>query len=349
MPTEVPSELPVGDPEVRKAQTFQTKTSEQVDLVDRLNKFSCWSRAVKAVARLIRRARKVKSCDLSSVSERQSAEQLIIKDMQSQTYGEEIKLLSKGHQLPKQNKLYHLDVFLDAEGVLKVGGRLSRSSFPNTFKHPTVIPQGHHVTSLIIAHHHERVKHQGKGFTINEIRSNGYWICGLSRAVATYIRHCVTCRRLRRPVESQKMSDLPVERTEPTPPFTYCGMDCFGPFWTKQGRKEEKRWRQVQYLTEQFWSRWKKEYLHSITARQCWHGTKRNLQVGDVVMDAEDTLPRSKWRLGTVTEVIQGKDGLVRRAKILFGEKELNHKGERTIRTSLERPVQKLVLLLEAV
>ena len=519
MPTEVPLELPVGDPEVRKAQTFQIKTSEQVDLVDRLNTFSCWSRAIKAVARLLRRARKVKSCDLSTVSERQSAERLII------------KLLSKGHQLPRHNKLYHLDAFLDAEGVLKVGGRLSRSSFPNTFKHPTVIPQGHHVTNLIIAHHHERVKHQGKGFTINEIRSNGYWICGLSRAVATYIRHCVTCRRLRRPVESQRMSDLPVERTEPTPPFTYCGMDCFGPFWTKQGRKQEKRygllftcfcsraihiemledlstdtfinglrcfialrgavrqikcdqgtnfmgaknelnaalqeldmnrlntfltekqcdfvmnaphashaggvwerqirtvrsvlnatlllspgrlndaslrtffyetmaivnsrpltadalnspnslepltpnhlitmksttalpppgkferedlygrkrWRQVQYLTEQFWSRWKKEYLHNITTRQCWHSTKRNLKVGDIVMDADDTLPRSKWRLGTVSEVIQGKDGLVRRAKILFGEKELNHKGERTSRPALERPVQKLVLLLEAV
>ena len=110
-----------------------------------------------------------------------------------------------------------------------------------------------------------------------------------------------------------------------------------------------KRWRQVQYLTEQFWSRWKKEYLHNITTRQCWHSTKRNLKVGDIVMDADDTLPRSKWRLGTVSEVIQGKDGLVRRAKILFGEKELNHKGERTSRPALERPVQKLVLLLEAV
>lgn len=38
---------------------------------------------------------------------------------------------------------------------------------------------------LIIAHCHEKVKHQGKGFTINEIRSNGYWILGMNRAVAS--------------------------------------------------------------------------------------------------------------------------------------------------------------------
>lgn len=38
------------------------------------------------------------------------------------------------------------------------------------------------------------------------------------------------------------MSDLPAERLEPSPPFTYCGMDCFGPFVTTEGRKQHKRY-----------------------------------------------------------------------------------------------------------
>ena len=38
------------------------------------------------------------------------------------------------------------------------------------------------------------------------------------------------------------MADLPRDRIEPAPPFTYCGMDCFGPFLVKQGRKEFKRY-----------------------------------------------------------------------------------------------------------
>jgi hypothetical protein len=34
------------------------------------------------------------------------------------------------------------------------------------------------------------------------------------------------------------MADLPVERVNPSPPFTYVGCDCFGPFIVKENRKE---------------------------------------------------------------------------------------------------------------
>lgn len=65
---------------------------------------------------------------------------------------------------------------------------------------------------------------------------------GMNRVVSSYIWQCVTCRRLRRSVEIQRMADLPPERKEPSPPFVYTGMDCFGPFFTKQGRKAHKRY-----------------------------------------------------------------------------------------------------------
>lgn len=109
------------------------------------------------------------------------------------------------------------------------------SSLTDSFKHPVVIPKEHHVTKLIIAHKHEKTKHQGNGFTVNEIRASGFWIPGMSRAVTSFIHQCVICHKLRA-AEGQRMSDLPVERVEPSPPFTYCGMDYFGPFTTTQGR-----------------------------------------------------------------------------------------------------------------
>ncbi|XP_041946889.1 uncharacterized protein LOC121707963 [Alosa sapidissima] len=148
---EVP-DLAVGDPEIRKAQALQTsalQTSEPISIADRQYKFSEWSRAVKAVARLVRRARKIKSNAPSTVSEQKSAECVIIRDVQNQAYEKEIKQLKTGNQLTKNNKLYHLDMFIDTDNILKVGRRLHHSSLTDSLKHPIVIPKEHHVTKLL--------------------------------------------------------------------------------------------------------------------------------------------------------------------------------------------------------
>ncbi|KAJ8345841.1 hypothetical protein SKAU_G00300340 [Synaphobranchus kaupii] len=235
-------ELTIGDPEVRSAQAIKTKTTEQVSIVDRLSKLSSWSRATRAIARILRRISKNRSNCLTTVTERENAERVIIRSLQEQVYEDELQLIRKGVPLPSHNELYRLDAFLDEDGVLKVGGRLCNSSLSNLLKHPAIIPKHHHISKMIIACCHENVKHQGKGLTINEIRSNGYWIPGINRAVATHIRQCMSCRRHRKPTEEQRMADLPPERVDPSPPFTYCGMDCFGPFLVRQGRKVNKRY-----------------------------------------------------------------------------------------------------------
>lgn len=38
------------------------------------------------------------------------------------------------------------------------------------------------------------------------------------------------------------MADLPDDRLEPSPPFTYCAVDYFGPWLIKEGRRELKRY-----------------------------------------------------------------------------------------------------------
>ena len=43
-------------------------------------------------------------------------------------------------------------------------------------------------------------------------------------------------------VGEQKMVHLPTDRLNTEPPFTYIGLDMFGPFLIKQHRKEVKRY-----------------------------------------------------------------------------------------------------------
>ena len=56
------------------------------------------------------------------------------------------------------------------------------------------------------------------------------------------LNRCVVCKSTRGLPLQQKMSDLPKERTEPTPPFTHVGVDLFEPFVVKDRRTEIKRW-----------------------------------------------------------------------------------------------------------
>lgn len=102
-------------------------------------------------------------------------------------------------------------------------------------KHPAILPKDSRISTLLIRYFHLKVHHQGRGMTMNELRANGWWILGSSRAVSSYLLNCVKCRKYRRKTENQCMGDLPIDRTEPTPPFTYVGMDCFGPIYVKDG------------------------------------------------------------------------------------------------------------------
>ena len=483
-----------------------------------------------------------------NVEELRKAELAIVKAVQEEAFPKEIQMLRKcddsdnerDHNrkrkatMKKTSSLFRLDPFLDDEGILRVGGRLTRASVSFDVKHPAILPRKGHVTALIIRHYHRQIQHQGRGMTLNELRSNGYWITGGSSAVARYISDCVTCRKLRASTQEQKMSDLPQDRLEPSPPFTFCGVDYFGPWVIKEGRREMKRygvvftclasraihlevvktletdsfinvlrcflarrgpvrdlrcdqgtnlvgarnelseavkemdqdkvreflvnkecdwiefqtnvpsashmggiwerqirtvrnvlnallddhgtqldeeslrtfmcetesivnsrplttdnltspngmepltpnhlltmksrvllpppdefqrediylvkrWRRVQYLVNQFWLRWRKEFLLSLQRRQKWVNPQRNMQVGDIVLIREDNVPRNCWRTARIDEVYASDDGLVRKVKIVVSDPSLTKEGKRfRAMTILERPIQKFVLLLKS-
>lgn len=70
--------------------------------------------------------------------------------------------------------------------------------------------------------------------------------------------------------------------------------------------------------------------------------------MNDIVIIKDDNLPRNQWQLGRVIETVQSSDGLVRRVKVQVGERKPHKKQDFPTKPSvIERPIKKLVLLLE--
>ena len=127
------------------------------------------------------------------------------------------------------------------DGLLRVGGRFKKSSLHQTVKHPVILPKKCVISKRIIEYYHKKVQHCGRTSTINSIRQNGYWVITGNNLVRSVIHQCVKCRILRGKLGEQQMSELPIERFSTEGPFVYTGLDMFGPFHIKEGRKEHKR------------------------------------------------------------------------------------------------------------
>ena len=104
----------------------------------------------------------------------------------------------------------------------------------------------------------------------------------------------------------------------------------------------KKRWRHVQYLANQFWLKWRREYLQNIQLRRKWSKSCANLRIGDLVLLKDEQLPRCEWHMCKVKEVFTSNDGRVRSAKLLLGVRD-NSKG-----TILCRPIQRMVFLMSS-
>lgn len=81
-----------------------------------------------------------------------------------------------------------------------------------------------------------------------------------------------------------------------------------------------KRRRRVQFLANEFWQRWKREYLLNMQQRQKWQGTSWNSQVDDIVILQDDNSLRNEWKLARVVEPHPSADGIVRKLKLLVGD-----------------------------
>ena len=81
--------------------------------------------------------------------------------------------------------------------------------------------------------------------------------------------------------------------------------------------------RRMQHLRktfDQFWDRWKREYLQELreqhTSESTQSGIRRGIQEGEPVILYDENQPRGLWRLGRVTELISSTDDHIRATKV---------------------------------
>ena len=487
---------------------------------------STWERMIRLLASLVAFFQACcgkRKCFRRTVEDAVYAEDHLLRSIQSKHFSTEISALRNGKSLVRSSHLRKLCPSLDEKDIMRVGGRLQKAVIPEVEKNPIILPKKEVVVSRIVEWCHMEVQHLGRTSTLGEIRSRGFWLIGVHDQVRRVIYNCVRCRFLRGLPAQQKMGDLPECRSADAPPFTYCGVDLFGPFVIKERRSELKRygviftcfgcravhietantldtdsfilalrrfvcrrgpvrsirsdnggnfvgannemnntikdldhqkisdfllskscdwewvdwefnpalashmggvwerqirtvrsvlssllqehasrlndeslrtlfteveavvnsrplttdtlsdetigplapsnlltmktkvvmpppgvfqradvycrrrWRTVQYLANEFWERWRKEYLLSLQERKKWDSVKSNLDIGDVVLLVDEDVKRCKWPMARIVDVFPGDDGLVRKVSVKTSGSNV----------PLSRPVTKVVLLLK--
>ncbi|XP_055615149.1 uncharacterized protein LOC129761452 [Toxorhynchites rutilus septentrionalis] len=72
------------------------------------------------------------------------------------------------------------------------------------------------------------------------------------------------------------------------------------------------RWQHLQLMREHFWRAWTRDYLNTLQPRKKNLRTMPNLRPGMIVLLHDKNLPPLNWKLGRITCVYPGDDGLVR-------------------------------------
>lgn len=151
-----------------------------------------------------------------------------MKAVQAEEFPNEIKELKKNSSLAKNHKLRHLSIFLDDDGLLRVGGRLKNVPIPYSQKHPVLLPKDHWVSNLLIRMEHLANYHSGALTTLYSL-GRRYWLIDGRRQVRKILLNCTRCTRMSPPTSDYIMGDLPKSRVTNTKPFLNVGIDYCGP------------------------------------------------------------------------------------------------------------------------
>ncbi|XP_058816672.1 uncharacterized protein LOC131679946 [Topomyia yanbarensis] len=233
---------------------------EQRSLVD-IRRFSKWERLLrtvaytyKFVANCRRKLRAEANNDCASLLHPEyilKAERYIWRVAQHECFSGDILVLAHNRNVPQHlhkkldstSSIRKASPFLDEYGVIRMEGRITEAPYvPYDAKFPVILPKTHVVTKLLLDWYHRKYGHGYGETVVNEVKQR-FHIPRLRTTVRTVRGTCSWCKIYRASPSVPRMAPLPAARlTAYVKPFTYVGLDYFGPIFIRAGRTNQKRW-----------------------------------------------------------------------------------------------------------
>lgn len=170
------------------------------------------------------------------LSETKTALVYVLKKLQSHYLFQDIDSASTKDSAAN-SKFSKLSPFFDDNGILRVGGRLTKSSVPFSQKHPILLPKCH-FTTLLVDHYHKVYLHPGPGL-LQALVQLRFWIPALRSLVRHRTFKCLVCYKDKAKNFTPKMADLPPSRVSSNRAFLHVGIDFAGPFQMRESLRRK--------------------------------------------------------------------------------------------------------------
>lgn len=107
------------------------------------------------------------------------------------------------------------------------------------------------------------------------------------------------------------------------------------PAWSSTPSNRLNAWQRIEQMRQEFWNRWRDEYLMELHRRNKCADHQRAFRIGDLVFVRKENTPPCHWPRGRIQELLVGpqSDGIVRSVRLTTETGEM------------ERPITQLVLL----
>ena len=206
-----------------------TKSEFWISFIERFSNFNRLIRSLCYVFRFIDIFVK-KSVPITtalSAEETKASLDFLIKKVQQFSYSHEISALSGNNSVSKNSSIRTLTPFIDTNGILRVGGRLTQTNDKYFNPQPILIPKAH-LSLLLIRRIHYETFHGGSKLICTLLRRS-FWIPNVNIVAKAFVRSCSRCNRYKASTYSPMMGQLPDFRVNERKPFSMVGLDFAGP------------------------------------------------------------------------------------------------------------------------